>query len=527
VIRDRRHKNHRGKLQVIAAALLVALGIGGLVALGMPYRLPEWASLDNADKVASVVGALLTLAGLLLAWRRPPTSDAQQPRSLNNAVPNVVEQAADQIWDVPPPVATFTFRDNELDFINATYRRLDEAASHATLVLFGPPGVGKSQLSLAYVHRHATHASVCWRVDASSLDSLTFDLARLARRVGVEAVDDADAAAAIIAELAARTGWFLLFDNASSPDLLRPFVPQRGGRVLVTSRSPAWESVATTIEVEPFSQEAATQFLLRRANDSNGDRQTAGILAEELGGLPLALEQVGAYCRITGIELADYMHRYRRERLLDKAAPGEYGMGSVTATVVLAMQLAIKQHPAAGQLLMVYSFLAPTDIPRDLPLLKPTALPKILRRAAGSEADFDEVVRVLLETSLVAVDQPGTLRMHQLVQQIVRAQAFAVPMRRSIFRVFGTFQRKPTALTAGIAVLEWGLVVGDLLIKAQDLTFELLADADLNNAELGQEQVAYVQLSQAISFQAMHYHQIMAEQHQEMAAVHDEMAEKR
>ncbi|MFG6202480.1 hypothetical protein [Nonomuraea sp. JJY05] len=444
---------------------------------------------------------------------------------MRDATQDVVKQAANQIWDVPPPVATFAFRDGELDSIQAAYRQHEEAGSHAVVVLFGLPGVGKSQLSLAYAHRHAMDALVCWRVDASSLDSLTFDLAQLARRMRIETVDDAEAAEAIVTELAARTDWFLLFDNASSPDLLRAFMPQRGGRVLVTSRSPAWEAMATTIEVEPFSQEAATRFLLHRTSYPGGDGQAAEVLAEELAGLPLALEQVSAYCRLTGIALADYMHRYRRERLLDKAAPGEYEMGSVTATVILAMRLAMKQHPAAGQLLMVYAFLAPIDIPRDLPLLKPTALPKILRRATGREADFDEVVRVLLETSLVTVDQQGTLRMHQLVQQIVRTQAVVVPVRRSIFHILG-FQVKPSDLKAGIASLEWGLVVGDLLIKAQALLAELLEDVDLNDEELDEQQVAYKEISRTISFQAMHYHAIMADQHEELARLHIEMAEK-
>jgi hypothetical protein len=85
---------------------------------------------------------------------------------------------------------------------------------------------------------------------------------------------------------------------------------------------------------------------------------------------------------------------------------------------------------------------------------------------------------------------------------------------------------KPSDLKAGIASLEWGLVVGDLLIKAQALLAELLEDVDLNDEELDEQQVAYKEISRTISFQAMHYHAIMADQHEELARLHIEMAEK-
>jgi hypothetical protein len=49
-------------------------------------------------------------------------------------------------------------------------------------------------------------------------------------------------------------------------------------------------------------------------------------LAEELGGLPLALEQAAAYCEQTSLGLAGYLDRYRRAhaRLLDKGDLGDY-----------------------------------------------------------------------------------------------------------------------------------------------------------------------------------------------------------
>jgi Tetratricopeptide repeat len=87
--------------------------------------------------------------------------------------------------------------------------------------------------------------------------------------------------------------------------------PVSDGRVLITSRNALWPP-RQLVEVPVLDVDVAAGFLVERTRDSN--RQAAVRLAEELGGLPLTLEQAGAYIQATGDSLAAYLAGFRRRR---------------------------------------------------------------------------------------------------------------------------------------------------------------------------------------------------------------------
>ena len=105
--------------------------------------------------------------------------------------------------------------------------------------------------------------------------------------------------AAVHAVLAAYpAGWLLIFDNAPGPEAVAGFLPPGGeGRVLITSQNALWPP-GQAVEVTALDTEGAAGFLVARTGDA--DRQAAAALAEEVGGLPLALEQAAAYIRPPG-----------------------------------------------------------------------------------------------------------------------------------------------------------------------------------------------------------------------------------
>jgi hypothetical protein len=81
--------------------------------------------------------------------------------------------------------------------------------------------------------------------------------------------------------------------------------------VLVTSRWAAWGKWAKPLQLEALQPEESVSFLLTRTGTN--DRRAAAALGDELGGLPLALEDGAAYVETTGISLDDYL-RLVRER---------------------------------------------------------------------------------------------------------------------------------------------------------------------------------------------------------------------
>jgi hypothetical protein len=100
--------------------------------------------------------------------------------------------------------------------------------------------------------------------------------------------------------------------------------PPYSGQVLLTTQAQAMGQLAQRIVVDAMPPEVGVLFLLRRAGllarDTNLEqaspqqRSQAGELVRELGGLPLALDQAGAYIAETGCSLGEYLQLYHTHR---------------------------------------------------------------------------------------------------------------------------------------------------------------------------------------------------------------------
>jgi tetratricopeptide (TPR) repeat protein len=321
------------------------------------------------------------------------------------------------ISNLPPRNPNFTGRD---DLLSLLQRTLDTDQATAVVAAHGLGGVGKSQLALEYAHRHQPDYDLIWWVPAETSLLLATGLAALAARLGLaQEAKQEDQVTAVLADLARRDRWLLVYDNAEQPADLAGLRPAGGaGHVLITSRNPAWRGIATPIAVDVLTNHEAVAFLLLRTG--NSDQAAARELAEQLGGLPLALEQAAAYAEQVGLSLNDYLDRFRQRhtQLLARGAPIGY-----PATVMTTWRLNIGQvtaaSPAAAELLKLSAFLAPEAIPVELLTADPTQLPTDLAAAIEDKLALDEALGVLYRYSLIAHDRPG-FRMHRLVQAAVR-----------------------------------------------------------------------------------------------------------
>src|SRR5262249_28265443 len=125
-------------------------------------------------------------------------------------------------------------------------------------------------------------------------------------------------------------------------------------------------------ELEELSVKHATEFLLLRCERkrySKVEQAAARALADELDGLPLALEQAAAYIVAEGATFQDYLKSYRSGRLarLRKSRPalGHYPE-SVATTWAVNFAAVEAQSEAAADLLRLSAFLAPDLIPFEL-----------------------------------------------------------------------------------------------------------------------------------------------------------------
>ena len=336
------------------------------------------------------------------------------------------------VWNLPyRRNPTFTGREQALAELAEQLGR--DAAAAVTQTLQGPGGVGKTALATEYAYRYRSQFDTVWWVRAEQPATLVGDYAGLAGALQLPGADQADQQLAVLAVrrwLEDHDRWLLVLDNADAPEALTglevplaklvDLLPQvLHGQVLVTSRDASWEERAALAELEVFTPEEATVFLLGRSGSS--DQATATQVAELLGLLPLALEQAGAYIRETRLSLVDYLERLRGYPALT-VAKGRPRDRDPTDTVASTWQVSMERvRPTAGAaaLLEVCGFLGPEEIPRELFAQQPDPPAAELDLLADDPFALDAAVAALRRFGLLKADEQ-TLTVHRLLQQVVR-----------------------------------------------------------------------------------------------------------
>ncbi|HIP70184.1 MAG TPA: tetratricopeptide repeat protein, partial [Anaerolineae bacterium] len=329
--------------------------------------------------------------------------------------------------NLPPANPHFTGRRERLAAIQTAFQNPQNPVA-ITQTITGLGGVGKTQLALAYAHEQRDAYDLIWLLQADDPAALDGGLRRLgaALRLPVQNADAPTARQIVLSWLnGGHARWLLLYDNvdAIKPGDLRPWLPGGRGHVLITSRQPRWPQ-AQMVPLDVFTPEEAAAFWQRRLVQSGRLNQSAetalAALAEELGYLPLALEQAAAYMAARQKSAAAYLRLYRQRRreLWARAEPPDAYHATIMTTWQMAFDHA-RQTPGAADLLNLCCFLAPDDIPLEVITAHTDALPAELAAALGDELARDDALAALAAYSLAAKED-GLLTMHRLVQTVAR-----------------------------------------------------------------------------------------------------------
>lgn len=358
----------------------------------------------------------------------------------HTAVPDAVAYV--QVWNVPyRKNPFFTGREEVLEHMHRRLHAGNTPALEHVQALSGLGGIGKTQTAAEYAHRYRNeYQAVLW-AQAETQDVLRSEFAKLAAPLNLPEKDLPDQERMVEAVkrwLNDHQNWLLIFDNIEELSILNNFIPPGSkGFILLTTRTQSTRTFAHRISLEPMEPDEGALLLLRRSvrieceapldAASPVDRNMAREISGLMGGLPLALDQAGAYIEETACSLADYLERYqkRRSALLNlrdfRGGVSTTHPQSVTATFTLALELVEHANPAAAELLRLCAFLQPDAIPESILTDGKLDLGPILQPLAADPFMFDAAIVALRKYSLLRRNTGArTLTLHCLVQAVLR-----------------------------------------------------------------------------------------------------------
>ncbi|GHO42520.1 tetratricopeptide repeat protein [Ktedonospora formicarum] len=337
-------------------------------------------------------------------------------------------------WYVPfPRNPYFTGREDVLHYLAETLHVASgDSQDRYVAGLRGMGGIGKTQSALEYAYRHQhAYNAVLW-LNAESREALLASfqhLARALRLIEQSEPSDFNAAVEVAHWLGMHKGWLLILDNVEDVGLLKKYIPNIGrGAVLVTTRLQTLGDFAPCYELQPLAIHESLTLLFSRSGlkgPSPQEMHLAQALIRETEGLPLAIDQAGAYMEETQCGLETFWTLFQQYPLsfLKERNPSLDHPSSVVKTFQLALARVQAQDSHACDLLMRCAFLAPDSIPEEL-LGRTTTIDAALR--------FNQGIRTLLSYSLLRRDPASrTLSIHRLVQLVLRHSVDDVE-RRSI-----------------------------------------------------------------------------------------------
>jgi len=309
--------------------------------------------------------------------------------------------------NLPSRAALFVGRDRELALLDEALATPGQAVVHA---MHGLGGIGKSTLAARWAARHGAEHAPVWWIPADSRAAVDAGLAALAAALQpslVTLLPQEQLGEWAQQWLTSHTGWLLVLDNVSDPTDIEPLLSRAtSGRFLITSRrATGWQGIAEQVELDVLSvSDAADLFTQIRG----GDRDSAAELCEELGCLPLAVEQAAAYCAETNCTARAYLDDLAAYPADMYAATDEGGDNERTIARIWHLTLdRLADDPLAGRILLILAWYAPDDIPRAL--LDSLSGRPAVRRALG---------RLKAHSMITLYDD--TVSVHRLVQAVSR-----------------------------------------------------------------------------------------------------------
>ena len=386
------------------------------------------------------------------------------------------EGAKKVVFDAPEQNKWFTGREKEIDILEKGFP-LESGNGLKMAAVCGLGGCGKTTLAahFAWKRKPEYNGGVFW---VSMEDDRKFEnsMNDLALRLGVLA-DSFDLTLSKVLNCISqqRKAWLLVVDDVDQfnlSDQMRKVLSGRwkrqatGHLLLTTRREP--KEVCESIDLEPsccmeifsFSEEEAKKFILTRSGicDDVVQEEKLHELIQELGCLPLALEQAAAHIKALQCPISTYLEHYKSQRLKllsqQPAKPSwEYESQSRLAvhTTWLINFEYVKNSPhgeEASSFVHAAAFLAPYEIEEELINLKILSVASPSSQSINFSIVRNQIMETLTKFSLFQRKNSRSLSLHRLVQEVIRnrmsSEEIALSLLTAIRLLHHSFQDCPS-----------------------------------------------------------------------------------
>ncbi|KAF2133133.1 hypothetical protein P153DRAFT_353544 [Dothidotthia symphoricarpi CBS 119687] len=435
-----------------------------------------------------IASHLMTIASYSLPWLDETDGDVASDRPLSLASEITSNELAegsdkprhsDSHRDFPDELGTPTFDDpdnepdeyipGEWDFITDTSYEGQEFDSllssfvrkyHVDMAftgstkrepslpcsVYGPAGIGKTQVAVEFVYRHMQEFDAVFWVHADEASKLIEDINRITVHLGL--VDEASADSgdqSLTRDLfkrwlgnptissksdlrSERANWLLILDHVIEPAILDQFWPteRECGSILITSRRPMpWSHDRyPSHTLHPFTPLEGANFMCSLLNNgvSPEEKQCASIISSKVKGVPYALRHLTKWITGENLSFSEFLtqNHTRENKELQKKMRGELGR-FVMAEEHSFLEVAFESIKHSRPLLDVLAMLDPDKIPERILI---TDSPHVfIQGYPATQSSLHEALQELLKYSLV-IRSPtsATYGIHRIVQDAVRKQ---------------------------------------------------------------------------------------------------------
>ena len=359
------------------------------------------------------------------------------------------------VFHAPDTFSWFTGRTRQVEEIKVILNKNEQLTQYSArkAAICGLGGSGKTCLAVKYAHCMKDHyqGGVFWfSGDGKELEN---SVNNLALSIGTFVSNSFDKT---LSQTLARISriqkpWLLIIDDMDELQLSRnvrkllsgSWQKKCKGHIIVTTRRKPSTFVNDVqvqemkenccLELQCFDVDDTMDFLFCRTGISrNEDTESAACkLFEELGGLPLALEQAAAYIKSLGCSFSSYVETYKTKRIALLDQQHIHPMSEYSSPERLAVQTTwllnidyIKQNSEGNHALRFLNaclFFNPNEIHEDLINVgQPPVSDEQYRSFVGTSLGKYQVFKLLTDFSLFKQSSSQCLQVHRLVLDVIK-----------------------------------------------------------------------------------------------------------